>query len=242
MRFLKALIPASLGVLVGAMSLGVFSASAVETVLHDYVCTVANPVGSGTHDDNRCRTLGGTTNYYWRSVGSTPEKVKFSGLKAFEVETTVGGVSSLITCTTELGTGTVSNPEPKETTNGKGTATLTLEGCSVSAPTGCAIPGKKFTTNELNTVLEANKTLGWGVKFSAASEVLGEVTFEKCSKGELNKKYAIKGTAFGIANNKESSLEFTNASSALTFGGSAATLRGISARESTEGAPLMIAP
>jgi hypothetical protein len=216
--------------------LGVFSASAEETVLHNYACLKRT---NGIYEDPHCRFVTGTFVYERVGMSSTPEKVKSVNTSEFELETT----STLIKCPTETSTGTASNPEPYNTTNGEGKATITFEGCAVSKPTGCLIPGKKVVTNELHAVLGENKTLGPGVKLTPVSgEVFVEVTFEKCLNAEFNKKYAVKGSDFGKANNEESLLEFTNASSSLTFGGSEAMLRGKGKQSDLEGNSLLALP
>jgi hypothetical protein len=211
-------------------------------VLHDWICRQANPLGSGVYDTNSCLTRPlALMEWYRQETSSTPINVKSVNTTEFELETSIGGESTLINCTTESGTGSAWNPNPIETKAGEGKTTMTLEGCTVSKPSGCAIPGKKIVTNELHEVLEEDKTLGPGSKFTPASgEIIAEITLEKCSKGELNKKYTVKGSAFGIAN--EHLVEFTNASSSLTFGGSEAKLRGKIKQEDEGGNLEMILP
>lgn len=219
--------------------LGVFSAHAEEGVLHFYVCRFE----PGLYDTNACNSEPQVLLQYHRTTpGSSPEEVKSEGAKSFELETTISGNSTLITCTTQKGPGTIWNPEPFSTSNGKGAAkAITYEGCAVSKPTGCEIPGKKVVTNELQATLEESKAFGRGAKFTPASgETFAEVTFEKCAKGELNKKYAVKGSAFGIA--KLNQVEFTNASSSLTFGGNEALFRGLSSVVEPEGNNVLVQP
>jgi hypothetical protein len=205
---------------------GVFPAGAEGPVLHLYVCRFE---AGGEWDDPLCTTKAQQLQVYNKvGMSSSPEEVKSKGEKSFELESTIGVTPVLITCTTQTGPGTGWNPEPFATSNGRGAAkALTYEGCTVLKPAGCEVPGKKVVTNGLQAIVEESKTLGVGAKFTPTSgEVFAEVTLEKCSTSEFNKKYAVKGSDFGIAHKNQ--LEFTNASSGLTFGGSKAQLRGLS--------------
>jgi hypothetical protein len=219
---------------------GAFPANAEGPVLHLYVCRFEP---GGEWDDQLCTTKVNQLQVYNKvGMSSTPQEVKSKGEKSFELESTIGVTPVLITCTTQTGAGTGWNPEPFATSSGRGAAkALTYEGCTVSKPSGCEIPGKKVVTKELQAVIEESKTFGVGAKFTPASaETFAEITFEKCGTSEFNKKYVVKGSDFGIAHKNQ--LEFTNASSALTFGGSKAQLRGLSTVTDPSGNSVLALP
>jgi hypothetical protein len=219
---------------------GTFPANAEGPVLHLYVCRFEP---GGEWDDSLCTTKAQVLQVYNKvGMSSSPQEVKSKGEKSFELESTIGITPVLIACTTQTGPGTGWNPEPFATSNGRGAAkALTYEGCTVSKPSGCEIPGKKVVTNELQAVVEESKTLGVGAKFTPASgEVFAEITLEKCGTSEFNKKYVVKGSDFGIAHKNQ--LEFTNASSSVTFGGSKAQLRGLSSVVDPSGNSVLVLP
>lgn len=227
--------------LMAVIALGVIAssqvntASAVEPALHVYVCRFE----PGLWDDRNCSTkVNVLLLYHETSMGSGGEKVKSKNANTFELETK----TALIKCTTAAGSGTALNPEPFKSTNGEGKGTITFEGCVVSKPTACTIPGKKVVAKELRAVVEKSEKLGPGAKFTPASgEVLAEISLSaECALGE---KVLLKGSAFGIAKNAESALEFTNETGALTLGGSEAKLRGkVTLEEEAKGNALLALP
>ncbi|HKT83628.1 MAG TPA: hypothetical protein VJQ84_07305 [Solirubrobacterales bacterium] len=218
--------------------IGVFPANAEGPVLHLYVCRFE---AGGLWDDPLCTTKANQLQVYNKvGMSSTPQEVKSKGEK-FELESTIGVTPVLIACTAQTGPGTGWNPEPFATSNGQGAAkALTYESCTVSKPAGCEIPGKKVVTKELQAVIEESKTLGVGAKFTPSGETFAEITLEKCSTSEFSKKYVVKGSDFGIAHKDQ--LEFTNASSSLTFGGAKAQLRGLSTVTDPSGNSVLALP
>lgn len=217
MKLIGAISLAVLASLAGLVLFGVFSANAEETTLRLYLCRKAVPLGSGVYEDNHCRTLGGTTEYYREAEGTTPQPVTSKALKEFELETK----SVLIKCSTESSASTAWNPEKG---NGEGKTTVTFEGCAVAKPAACAIPGKKIVTKELRGVMEGNAKFGNGVKFTPVTGTTVAVISlgEECA---LGKEAVLSGTVFGVAKNEESALEFTNESSSLILFKEAGKLR-----------------
>jgi len=201
--------------------IGISSVSAVEPAVHFFRCELQ----TGGMYQFGCFRLGPPLKWEKSDIVPTAAvSVKSVDLSAFELETTVGATTVLITCTTEAGTGTVKNPEPFKSTNGEGEATLTFEGCTVAKFVACVIPGKKIVTSKLHEAAEESKTLGIGIKFTPVSGT----TFAKIALGEecaLGEEIVVQGSDFGKVG-EEGELEFTNASSSLTVGTKEAKLRG----------------
>ena len=224
---------AGVAAVLGAVAvIGVTSVGAVEPAIHFWRCLAAAG-GTDVYSEPSCFRAPPPADWERTYIASTAITIKTAGTSAFELETTVAGQTLLITCTAETGTGKGSNPEPFKSTNGEGEATLTFEGCTVSKFASCVIPGKKIVTSKLHEAVEESKTFGPGIKFTPASGT----TFATVALGAecaLGEEIVLKGSDFGIAN-KESELEFTNASSALTAGTKEAKLRGKLKQEDEKG-------
>lgn len=219
MKLIAVISIAVLTSLAGLALLGAFSANAEETTLRIYLCRKAVPTGSGVYEDDHCRTLGGTTEYYREAEGITPQTATSKASKEFELEFQ----AVLIKCTTESSVSTAWNPAKA---SGEGKTTVTFGGCAVAKSAAC-LPSKKIVTKELSGKMEANAKLGNGVKFIPVSGTTVAVIQlgEECALGE---EVILKGTVFGVAKNEESALEFTNESTGLTVGVNTAKLRGSS--------------
>jgi hypothetical protein len=237
MRAAKAIgVIAAVGLAITAI-FGGLSARAEGPTLHISACL---PRANGAYEDPNCIYITGVFGYERLGFTSTPQTVKSKVAKSFELEVEAKGI--VIVCTGETSSGSASNPEPFKTTSGEGKATVTFTGCTVTKPSSCKIPGGKIVTKELRGVLEEKEKLGAGVKITPVSgTTLATVVFES-ELCPLPEEALLKGSAFGIAKNGESALEFTNESSSLTLGVSPAKLRGKSIQEDAEGNALLAEP
>lgn len=214
--------------------------SAGAAIQHHKVCRKV-AVGTGPYDDPKCLIAkGGIMAYATQIVPSSPEKFKVSTTTGIELEWASFLLGTfLIDCEAQSATGEAWNPEPYATSNGKGEVTLTMENCSVLKPsTACVVTGGEYSTQLLDMAL--GEAFGPGATLAPSEEIFAEVTLEECA---WSGTYVIKGSTFGIADNENSLLEFTNETSSLTLnGGAKVLLRGESILADSEGNSWSILP
>ncbi len=151
-------------------------------------------------------------------------EVESSGTEAFVLKSVAPGPTPIkITCNVESDSGTILNP------NGGGAGTseerIEFKTCTVNEPAGGGCKVKEPIIAEAVDVLELVGGAAQ-VKFSPVGVNFTEITLENCINAGLNKAYPVKGTDNGIVRNGTSEIEFTAATSHLTFGGENATLKG----------------
>ncbi len=220
------------------------SGSASATVFHFDVCEeVSTSAGTNYTSLATCVASGTPTGGKWTKYKiptGTSLKVDSKASEKFVLKTKALTLTVKIECTNETDRGTAENPAGGGASKGKKLTEFT--GCTVPEPAGLGC--------KVNEPIIAKAT-GELVEFSgkAADEFkpegtnFTEVTFQGCSSPELNKTYPVKGTDIGIALNATSELEFTVASSNLTFGGEPVTLKGkASVLMEGNGAHLLILP
>ena len=206
----------------------VASASASAAVQHFDVCEeLTNSIANGFTTLGKCVKSELPTGGKWTKYklpSPTVLNVTSKGTTTFSLKTTALGFTVKIDCTTEKDKGTIKNP----TGGGAGEDEDRIEfsGCTVSEPTGegCTVD-EPIVAEALTVLTEFSAKPADQFKPKGGANFT-EVTLEGCSTAELKKTYAIKGTDIGIALNETSELEFTAASSSLTFGGEPATLKG----------------
>jgi len=216
----KRAIPAFGLVLVASLALGAIGvASASAATQHWYV--------------------GGT-----KLAEGTPTSVTMKGTTIFALGWTYGGANYEVQCTSQKAEGQIENPVG----GGAGTdygSSFNLSGCTVTknlpAKLYCTIENGEILmgTNGLTTEFEGKTA----VNFSPYGSYFTGVFFEggKCPLSGLGSIH-LNGSFTGIANSATSSLDFTKTSSALLFGGNAATLIGTSKLETTSGQTVTVAP
>jgi hypothetical protein len=196
----------------------VSSASASAALQHFYIEGVKIPVGEE-------KTVTGT-----------------SIAPGFSLKTTLGGVTIHINCTNQTSTTDIRNPVGGGAGEVLPGGTITFTGCTVEpAAQNCKAhsPGQPVETIKVENVKgkATEQPAGTpGVLFEpGAGTVFVNIVLEGCKTTGMNGTKEVKGTDFGIADNPNGELHFTEESSNLTFGPSPAFLTGVSAiRKGTE--------
>ncbi len=223
----------------------VASSSASATVFHFDVCEeVSATAGTNYSSLATCVASGTPTGGKWTKykipTGTSLKVDSKTGTEKFVLKTKALTLTVKIECTNETDRGTAENPAGGGA--GKDKEVIEFTGCTVPEPAGLGCKVEEPIIAKANTEL---------VEFSgkAADEFKPEganftsITFKGCSTTELNKTFTVQGTDTGIALNATSELEFTVASSNLTFGGEPATLKGkASVLMEGNGADLLILP
>jgi hypothetical protein len=166
-----------------------------------------------------------------------PTGVTMKNTTGFTLKWKSGGINFTVSCSSENGEGTIENPVG----GGAGIAymeSFTLSGCTVTAPKTCKVKGGQIATSLSGkaTEFEAKPAVEFGPW--GWESPLFVVTIEECG---LSGYYNFYGSFTGIAPTAKS-IEFTEASSAITFGGVKATLAGTSRLQTTTEQSVMLKP
>jgi hypothetical protein len=157
-----------------------------------------------------------------------------------------GGVEFVFKCTSQNSEGVIENPTGGGAGNFKSAMQFTLSGCTRVTPLGkegCQIQGKTIymTLSGTATEFESKSAVTFTEWESNGKLFSIWMEGENCIfKGNGLTFY---GSFTGIANNPTSSLEFTKASSAFSWGGKyPASFSGTSKLETTTGKTVTVAP
>jgi len=220
----KSLVGALLASALCVCALGAFAAtSASAATMHECLSTGG---GTGTkYTTSECNTPGSGSFETVAIPAGSAVNVTPTGTSNFTLGITAGGVKFKISCTGLMGIGTEAGGEATAENNAspmdvKGMGRSEFTGCGVVEPTTCTV-NSTLTTTDLTSTTEGLKT-----KFTANSGTFINILVGGTSCPEaLKGNKAVKGSATSVANGTTSQ-EFTETSSALTFGGQAATFLG----------------
>ena len=141
---------------------------------------------------------------------------------------TTSGLTIKIKCEHLDNTGELHNGT-SSTIAGLGLVTLLYLECIVTpAGLNCVIPEKMITAPVLVSLIGTN-ALPEALFLPDNSSHFVEITFEKCTQAELNKKFPVDGSALGMINNTTSEVtvfEVKGSNSMLFFNGAEASLSG----------------
>ena len=145
--------------------------------------------------------------YYWYTGGNQrrgegPRKLVAAGsplaitggTNTLTIETTVGGLPTLITCSGSGKTsGSVENPSGGA--NGIANASITFTGCTVPKPENfnCTIPNGEIVLGPMSGALAATAPYPL-LLFTAPAETLSNISFTGCKVGSFNINHPLKGT------------------------------------------------
>jgi len=198
------------------------------------------------YKDSRCREGGPPFNYKWFRYNENAGSVIVSAGATFALKLTVGIIPVTVTCTSQSAKGTMENPTGGGSAILNAGASMTLSGCTTNQKE-CVVKNVGGTAGTIKTASlkglagESGSPAVVGLRFEPSTgEVFVEIELSACSTTGLNGKYQITGSAFGVANNTSSSLEFTATSSSLKLGGGGVTLVGTTVEESEAGEALKI--
>jgi hypothetical protein len=153
----------------------------------------------------------------------TVESKKLTAASAV-LEGTLAGVKVKIECETEKGSGEIENSSVTGT--GLSNATVHYTQCTVAAPAGqgCLV-NNGLVLVTAHDALELGGPTSFKDKFSPGPGLpFTTISIDGCTTTALNGNFNVTGTATALANNANSTLEFTTTSgSALKFGGNPAT-------------------
>ncbi len=169
--------------------------------------TCKSTPATGFFSDAHCTTKVGGGNFSHESIesgkttelsvtnGSTCEETKAAC--PLKLKALISGVTLEITTKKVVGNGSIHNVLVGEEHQVVGSAALTFEEASVTAPAGkgCEVEGEKFSTNEL-----ALTSAGQGMVLQIApvsGELVSEVRVKGCSVVALNNLYALNGNFKG---------------------------------------------
>jgi hypothetical protein len=175
----------------------------------------------------------------------TTTSYTMKGTSSFSLKWTNAGAQFAISCTTQKGEGTVLNPLG----GGAGTVSpksFVLSGCTVTRPegTGCKLKGNElyFYVNDGEATEYESKSAAYFD--SASGNEIAIFAFEGC-KGSFAFLNGLvqhfNGSLTGVMN-KSGALEFTQTSSAITWGAFPASFEGTAKLETTSGASITVAP
>ncbi len=221
------------------------SGSASATVFHFDVCEeVSTTAGTNYSSLATCVASGTSTGGKWTKykipTGTSLKVDSKTGAEKFVLKIKALTLTIKIECTNETDRGTAENPAGGGA--GKDKEIIEFTGCTVPEPAGQGCKVKEPIIADATTELvEFNGKAA--DEFKPEGTLFTVITFTGCSNAEINKSFPVGGTDTGIALNATSELEFTVASSNLTFGGEPVTLKGkASVLMEGNGAHLLILP
>ncbi len=221
------------------------SESASATVFHFDVCEeVSTTAGTNYTSLATCVASGTPTGGKWTKykipVGTSLKIDGKIGTEKFVFKTKALTLTTKIECANGAGNGTIENPAGGGA--GKDRGTVEASSCTVTEPSGLGCKVKEpIVVGGVSELVEFSGKAADELKSEGAN--ITEIVFTGCSNSELNKTFPVRGTDTGIALNATSELEFTVASSNLTFAGEPATLKGkVNVLMEGNGAHLLILP
>ncbi len=225
----------------------VASSSASATVFHFDVCEEVSTTASTNYTSlATCVASGVPSGGKWTKykipTGTSLKVDSKTGAEKFVLKTKALTLTVKIECTNETDRGTAENPAGGGA--GKDKEVIEFTGCTVPEPTGLGCKVKEpIVASAITELVEFSGKAADEFKPEVTGGNFTEVTLVGCSNAELNKTFPVKGTDTGIGLNATSELEFTVASSGLTFGGEPASLKGkASVLMEGNGADLLILP
>jgi hypothetical protein len=239
-RSFKRAIPAIGLALLASLALSAAAAgSASAATQHWHSCKFNG--GAKNYTDSACskETFEATGSYGLVEIGTGPQALAMNGTSPFTLKFKITGISVVINCSTQSGNGTFENPSGKAA----GTAQLTflLEGCAVAEPSNCTVKRPEMGLKGVATEFGGKPA----VKFSPTGEgeTILEISFEGAKCGLNGVLVKLKGSFTGIQSSS-GGFEFTEASSALTYGSakSPVSLTGTSKLANAAGEALKLAP
>ena len=234
-RSMRRLIPTCGLVLVASLVLGgaaAGSASASPGWPSWYSCQ-QGPGKGQPFQDSECSKQSAEGTFRWTELTSP---ISFSMHNVTNFTLTVPIFTSIISCSSLTSEGTLENH-----LNSAGTISepnFTLSGCAVSKPSGCVVPSTIPLNKLKGEAIQSGSQ--YGVKFSPLNKAGELATFTISSCGVLNGSKTLKGSFTGLPNSSPSSLEFTAASSNVTFGGQPGSFVGNAKMETGAGQVLKI--
>jgi hypothetical protein len=215
---------------------------------HWYTCQKVQE-GAGIYEDAACskeaETIGDMVYEWTKLKEGSVTNVTTKNTTSVNLKFIVAGTTYVIGCSSESGSGTVTNPSG----GGAGilsgeSSLLTLTGCALTSPKlECTVKGGTISSSALSgstSALEEKPAVA--LKSTTEGGSLFVFTLEG-SCGVLGGTYQIGGTLKGFVNNATSSLDFTKAGgSELKFGGQTTWLEGSIGIEMAGGGKLKLKP
>jgi hypothetical protein len=156
----------------------------------------------------------------------TIENLKTPSSGNAKLEGTLAGLEIEILCSQENGSGYVENSEALGM--GHSLGELHYLSCSIKKPAGqgCLVSNSLILVKEVLNLLLLHEGSGFYlVDFSPESgTTFTSITIDGCTNTSLNNTFKVNGTARGLVNNSNSSVNFSSTTgSKLTLGGNPAT-------------------
>lgn len=189
-----------------------------------YACEEVAPE-TGTFEESKCQGILSQGSYEWLKLAEgAPSGFTWKNTSPIKINYTLGYNTITVECSTEEGSGTLTNPKGGEAgtlqnTAGNYNSVLNLSGCVVHywEPSKCEIKQGIVTSAVLTgTATEFEK--GPAIMFGKGSEVLFGFEVVGCGNYLMNGWKAMKGTLMVSLSRSGSRLEFSKAgSSGISF-------------------------
>lgn len=232
--WLRRAVPAFGLALIASIALSAAAAgSASAATQHWYVCHATKPT-FGHFEDQFCSKAVKSGGNYEQEKLFGVTGLAMNGTSNFTLKWKVGGQFKVSCSSQSISEGTIENPSGGAAGTAHGT--LLLSGCNVVEPSGCSVH------NPIGIKVSGEATEFNGqpaVKFTPVGGGF-ELSLEGAKCAFRGDSYLFFGSFTGIY--AAGSLEFTQASSALTVGAQPATLEGTSKIETSKGEALKVAP